>query len=135
MSNTFIYSSIILFNKFLLSTIYVQDTVLSAENNLYLYERALVAESCPTLCDPTDDSSPGSSVQGILQAVTLQWVAIPFSRGSSWPRPSLSMNANLRFLHSLADRDSLPSEPPGEVNEQTFLKETTDENAVNNKTN
>ena len=37
-------------------------------------------QSCPTLCDPTDDGSPpGSSVPGILQARTLEWVAISFS--------------------------------------------------------
>ena len=35
--------------------------------------------SCPTLCDPTDGSPPGSPVPGILQARTLQWVAISFS--------------------------------------------------------
>ena len=43
-------------------------------------------QSCPTLCDPVDCSPPGSSVRGILQARTLEWVAIPFSRGSSQPR-------------------------------------------------
>ena len=37
------------------------------------------AKSCPTLCDPTDGSPPGSSVPGILQARTLEWVAISFS--------------------------------------------------------
>ena len=36
-------------------------------------------QSCPTLCDPIDSSSPGSSVPGILQARTLEWVAISFS--------------------------------------------------------
>ena len=46
----------------------------------------LVAQSCPTLCDPTDCSPPGSSVHGILQARMLEWVAILFSRGPSWPR-------------------------------------------------
>ena len=35
--------------------------------------------SCPTLCDPIDGSSPGSPVPGILQARTLEWVAISFS--------------------------------------------------------
>ena len=34
-------------------------------------------QSCPTLCDPTDGSPPGSPVPGILQARTLQWVAFP----------------------------------------------------------
>ena len=45
-----------------------------------------VAQSCLTLCDPMDCSLPGSSVQGILQARTLEWVALPSSRGSSRPR-------------------------------------------------
>ena len=45
-----------------------------------------VTQSCPTLCDPMDGSPPGSSVHGILQARILEWVAIPFSRGSSLPR-------------------------------------------------
>ena len=35
---------------------------------------------CPTLCDPTDGSPPGSPVPGILQARTLEWVAISFSK-------------------------------------------------------
>ena len=39
----------------------------------------LVAQPCPTLCDSTDCSSPGSSVHGILQARILEWVAISFS--------------------------------------------------------
>ena len=43
----------------------------------------LVTQSCPTLCDPMDCSPPGSSVHGILQARTLEWVAILFSRGFS----------------------------------------------------
>ena len=46
----------------------------------------LVAQSCPTLCDPMDYNPPGSSVHGILQARILEWVAMPVSRGSSWPR-------------------------------------------------
>ena len=41
-------------------------------------------QSCPTLCDSMDCSPPGSSVLGILQARILQWVVMPFSRGSSW---------------------------------------------------
>ena len=36
-------------------------------------------QSCPTLCDPIDCSLPGSPVPGILQATTLEWVAISFS--------------------------------------------------------
>ena len=46
----------------------------------------LVAQLCRTLCNSIDYSPPGSSVHGILQAKILEWIAIPFSRGSSWPR-------------------------------------------------
>ena len=46
----------------------------------------LVTQSCLTFFDPMDYSSPGSSVRGILQARILEWVAILFSRESSWPR-------------------------------------------------
>ena len=46
----------------------------------------LVAQSCPTLCDPMDCSLPGSSVHGILQARILEWVTMPSSKGSSQPR-------------------------------------------------
>ena len=46
----------------------------------------LVARSCLTLCDPMDSNPPGSSVRGILQARTLEWVAISSSKWYSWPR-------------------------------------------------
>ena len=46
----------------------------------------LVAKSCLTLCDSMNCSPPGSSVHGILQARILEWIAISFSRGSSWLR-------------------------------------------------
>ena len=45
-----------------------------------------VAQLCLTLCDPMDCSLPGSSVHWIFQARILEWAAISFSRGSSWPR-------------------------------------------------
>ena len=45
-----------------------------------------VTQSCPTLCDPTDCSLPGSSVHRIFQARILEQVAISYSRGSSQPR-------------------------------------------------
>ena len=41
-------------------------------------------QSCPTLCDPVDGSPPGSAVPGILQARTLEWVAISFSNAWKW---------------------------------------------------
>ena len=43
------------------------------------------AQSCLTPHDPTNCSPPGSSVHGISQEIILEWVAISFSRGSSWP--------------------------------------------------
>ena len=44
----------------------------------------LSLQSCPTLCDPIDGSPPGSPVPGILQARTLEWVAISFSNAWKW---------------------------------------------------
>ena len=49
------------------------------------WKEVKVSHSCPILCDPVDCSPPGSSVHGILQARILEWVAIPFSMGSSPP--------------------------------------------------
>ena len=48
--------------------------------------RCLVAQSQPTLCDPMDCNQLGPSAHGISQARLLEWVAISFSKGSSWPR-------------------------------------------------
>ena len=45
---------------------------------------AKLLQSCPTLCNPTDGSPPGSPVPGILQARTLEWVAISFSNAWKW---------------------------------------------------
>ena len=56
---------------------------------IYIYSVCVCAkllQSCWTLCDPLDWSPSGSSVHGILQERILEWVAIPFSRGSSHPR-------------------------------------------------
>ena len=61
----------------------------------------LVTWSWPTLCDPMDCSLPGSSVHGILQARILEWVAMPFSRGSSQPRDPIWVSHTAgRFLTS-----------------------------------
>ena len=51
-------------------------------DELYLLSKTAAAkslQSCPTLCDPIDGSPPGSPIPGILQARTLEWVAISFS--------------------------------------------------------
>ena len=51
-----------------------------------IYVCVLVTQLCPTLCNPTDGSLPGSSVHRILQARILEWVTSFFFRGSSWSR-------------------------------------------------
>ena len=48
-------------------------------NSIYIYVAAKSLQACPTLCDPIDGSPPGSPAPGILQARTLEWVAISFS--------------------------------------------------------
>ena len=56
-------------------------------NYIYGYAAAAAAkslQSCPTLCDPIDGSPPGLLVPGILQARTLEWVAISFSNARKW---------------------------------------------------
>ena len=59
-------------------------------------------QSCPTLCDPIDGSPPGSPVPGILQARTLEWVAISFS--NAWKVKSESEIAQLcPTLHNPMD--------------------------------
>ena len=49
-------------------------------------------QSCPTLCDPIESSPPGSPVPGILQARTLEWVAISFSSAWKWKVKVKSLN-------------------------------------------
>ena len=51
---------------------------------IYAAAPAKSLQSCPTLCDPIDGSPPGSSIPGIFQARTLEWVAISFSNAWMW---------------------------------------------------
>ena len=53
---------------------------------------AKALQSCPTLCDPRDGSPPGSPVPGILQARTLEWVAISFSNAGKWKVKVMSLS-------------------------------------------
>ena len=60
-----------------------------------MYNAAAAAkslQSCPTLCDPIDASPPGSLVPGILQARTLEWVAISFSNNKCIFSPNASLS-------------------------------------------
>ena len=68
----------------------------------------LISQLCLTLCDPMDCSPPGSSVHGILQARILEWVAIPFSRGSSRPRDQTWVSCPAgRFFTTGATKEAL----------------------------
>ena len=71
------------------------------------------AQSCLTFCDPIDCNPPNSSVHVIFQARIVKWVAIPFSRGSSWPRDWTQV--------SCLAADSLLFEPSGKP--QVRIKE------------
>ena len=65
----------------------LSTTVLYYTSALFQTGTAAAAKSlqlCPTLCEPTDGSLPGSAVPGILQARTLEWVAISFSNALKW---------------------------------------------------
>ena len=68
-------------------------------NNLRYADESEVIQSCLTLSYPMDCSLRGSSIHEIFQARVLEWVAISFSRGSSWPRDrtQVSRIAGSRF--------------------------------------
>ena len=59
-------------------------TMILSSNPAAAAAAAKSLQSCPILCDPTDGSPPGSPVPGILQARTLEWVAISFSNTWKW---------------------------------------------------
>ena len=65
-------------------------------------------QSCLTLCSPMACSLPGSSVLGIFQARILEWVAIPYSCGSSQPRDQTQVSCS-----SYIGRQILTTAPPG----------------------
>ena len=63
----------------------IEDNSLFFTSHYKYIPKSEVAQSCPTLHDRMDCNLPGSSVHGIFQARVLEWVAISFSRGYSWP--------------------------------------------------
>ena len=76
--------------------------------------KVLVAHSCPTLCNPMGCSPPGSPVHGVLQARILEWVAIPFSRGSPQPRDQTWVFCIVgRYFTVWATREALHVRVPG----------------------
>ena len=74
----------------------------------YAAAAAKSLQLCPTLWNPTDGSPLGSPVPGILQARTLEWIAILFSRGSSCPRDQTQVSYVAgRFFYRLSYREDL----------------------------
>ena len=71
-----------------------------------LLKCVLVTQLCPTLCDPMDYSPPGSSVHGMFQARILEWVAIPFSKGSSRPRDGICLLHCRQIFYRLSHQES-----------------------------
>ena len=78
-------------------TVTLHHTFQYAWNFWWTIWKVSVTRSCLTLRDPVESSPPGSSVHGILQARILEWVAIPFFRGSSQP-------SNQTWVSCIADR-------------------------------
>ena len=86
LKNYFLYNSISRKRLIVCFSVKKHMAVQNSKCNVILYEHIVAAaaaakslQSCPTLCDPIDSSPPGSPVPGILQARTLEWVAISFS--------------------------------------------------------
>ena len=80
----------------------------------------LVTQLCTTLCDPMDCSPPVSTVHEVLQASRLEWVAIPFSRGSSQPRDQTRVACFAGwFFYHLSHQGSPIL---GWVNQKTYLE-------------
>ena len=75
-------------------TLQIRVSMCKFEGNT-IHAAAAAAKSlqlCPTLCDPIDGSPPGSPVPGILQARTLEWVAISFSNAWKWKVKVMSLS-------------------------------------------
>ena len=98
-----LYSRSLLVIHFKYSSVYTSTPSLHCINSCHRYYliqfpitamlcNAKSLQSCPTLCDPIDSSPPGSPVPGILQARTLEWVAISFSNAWKWKEKVKSLS-------------------------------------------
>ena len=96
---------IAIFVTVIIATIVIYSTIITSWK-----VKVLVTQSCPTLCNSTDCSPPGSPVHGILQARILEWVAISLSRGSSRLRDLIHVSCiGRRILYLWATREALSS--------------------------
>ena len=83
-----------------------------------------VTQSCPTLCNPVDCSLPGFSVHGILQARILEWLAISFSRGSSWFRDQTCVSCIADRLFTTEPMGQPQGYKSGTNKEKSLLRQT-----------
>ena len=85
------------------------DIIISAAKSL---------QSCPTLCNPTDGSLPGSPIPGILQARTVEWVAISFSNAWKW-KLKVKWLSRVQLL-ATPWTAAYPAPPPMEFSRQEY---------------
>ena len=94
------------------NTLYFENTITQLADLIdlckTLYSKMKVTQLCPTLCDPME-----YTVHGILQARILEWVAYPFSRGSSWPRNWTGICTAGRLFTNWAIKEAWYSKPAG----------------------
>ena len=84
----------------------VKSNLATNTKAIQLNAAAKLLQSCLTLCNPIDSSPPGSPIPGVLQARTLEWVAISFSNAWKWKVKSLSC------VRLLATPWTAPHQPP-----------------------
>ena len=104
------YSHITLTATLLLLLLRNLNENMYCKNTYLLFSSAAAAakslQSGPTLCNPRDSSPPGSPVPGILQARTLEWVAISFSNASKW-------KVKVKLLSRVQLQQPMDYSPPG----------------------
>ena len=84
---------------------------------MFFISHVLVTQLCLTLCNPVDYSLPDSSVHRILQTRILEWVAIPFSKGSSHPKDQTQISCIAgQILDSLSHQGSPCSASNSSIN-------------------
>ena len=96
-------------SKFLHIGTIIKKTLCVTVSNVTAYDLVSISLCLVTLTlrNPMDCSPPGSSVHEILQARTLEWAAIPFSKGTSWPRDRMRISSISRqILYHWATREA-----------------------------
>ena len=102
--------------------------VVSTFPNYISMHMCLVAKSCPTFCDPMDCSPQSFFVHEVFQARILEWVTMPSSRGSSWPRDQ----THISWISCIAGQ-FFAIEPPGKPKLDPYLMPYSKANSTLNK--